>query len=101
MSRFSLRVHVDYVHRILSFTGVRGSGRLFRADLSDESGLPYFIPSSFFFCFIRLRLGSISCIAFNNMADVMSKQLITGKVCPVYCLLQKDHQELPFFRYSS
>ena len=46
MSRFSLRVHVDYVHRILSFTNLRGAGRLFRADLSDETGL--WLSSGFF-----------------------------------------------------
>jgi hypothetical protein len=39
MSRFALRVHVDYVHRLLSFTSAQGPGRLFRADVSDESGL--------------------------------------------------------------
>ena len=44
MSRVALRVHVDYVHHLLQFTSAQGPGRLFRADLSDESGLIRDVP---------------------------------------------------------
>jgi hypothetical protein len=39
MRRFTIRVHVDYVHRLFSYASAQGTGRLFRADVSDESGL--------------------------------------------------------------
>jgi len=39
MSRFTIRAHVDFVHRLFTFTTINGPGRLFRVEVSDESGM--------------------------------------------------------------